>query len=224
MIVRLLDESGYVHCDLHMNNAMIKFDNDKLVMRLIDFGRVVYIDPKSIPNEIHKKLTLVTIQETRFNRMHGFIADSRTMKYIKNIIDLNGETKYINTISLLLNEYKKKKNTINSDCYRLIKKFIPKKADIVPIVEKEEPVTIKETSKPSKRHSRKVLRRNRQKTLSIIHEATIPDKPLIKEKEKVEEKEPNRLTIKEKEVIARKKTQTMLERLDQLIKRFRTVL
>lgn len=41
LIIRLYIETGYIHKDLHLNNAMVNSDADNLILRIIDYGKVV---------------------------------------------------------------------------------------------------------------------------------------------------------------------------------------
>jgi predicted unusual protein kinase regulating ubiquinone biosynthesis (AarF/ABC1/UbiB family) len=63
--LRLWYESGYVHCDLHTNNAMIRYDNGIKDIELIDFGRKegtgIPIDPNYV--EIMRKYGQLTEDE-----------------------------------------------------------------------------------------------------------------------------------------------------------------
>jgi len=137
MIIRLVNETGYIHCDLHLNNAMVKYNDDsKIVMRLIDFGRVVYIYEKKLKELIIQNLTTklwyIIYAEKNYNKSKGFGDFSRVEKYVHAIEDIDGT---LVEITNQLIDYAKFPNTINSDCYRLIQNYDPSKEDLLPFDE-----------------------------------------------------------------------------------------
>jgi len=130
MIIRLLEETGYIHCDLHLNNAMVKYDGNKIVMRLIDFGRVVNVDEKSIPLIIDDEIKFIVDNEINYNESKGFGPFSRLKQYFDMLFDTYKNDKFLDKVDNQLIIYEKGKDTINSDCYRLIKNYYPKKEDL----------------------------------------------------------------------------------------------
>jgi flagellar biosynthesis GTPase FlhF len=137
MIIRLLEETGYIHCDLHLNNAMVKYDGNKIVMRLIDFGRVVNVDEKSIPLIIDDEIKFIIDNEINYNESKGFGPFSRLKQYFDMLFATNKNDKFLDKVDNQLIIYEKGKDTINSDCYRLIKNYYPKKEDLNSIDEEK---------------------------------------------------------------------------------------
>ena len=137
MIIRLLEETGYIHCDLHLNNAMVKYDGNKIVMRLIDFGRVVNVDEKSIPLIIDDEIKFLIDNETNYNVARGYGSFSRVKQYFDILFATYKNDKFLDKVDNQLIIYEKGKDTINSDCYRLIKNYYPKKEDLNSIDEEK---------------------------------------------------------------------------------------
>jgi len=137
MIIRLLEETGYIHCDLHLNNAMVKYDGNKIVIRLIDFGRVVNVDEKSIPLIIDDEIKFIIDNETNYNVSRGYGSFSRLKQYFDMLFATYKNDKFLDKVDNQLIIYEKGKDTINSDCYRLIKNYYPKKEDLNSIDEEK---------------------------------------------------------------------------------------
>lgn len=107
LIIRLYIETGYIHKDLHLNNAMVNNDADNLILRIIDYGRVFKEEDSSsamsfsipiftqaskrkIPqtsDELLDILEQIILKSSRLNDyLYYFISDEKTrMILLENI-------------------------------------------------------------------------------------------------------------------------------------------
>jgi len=189
LVLRMYYETGYIHCDLHRNNAMIKRDNKKKTdIQLIDFGIKIgdgipkyanYDDiirgyGKMTEEDIEDDLRYIGIEEEEYSVSGGHEPYSRILNYMftynnyktkdfgklyKNLCELFHNF----SIKYLSNEELQRDMKDYADCYKTIKPVDVTINDLVTKVEATR--TGGKNTRNLRKRIRKSIKRNKNKTL-----------------------------------------------------------
>jgi hypothetical protein len=186
LVLRMYYETGYIHCDLHQNNAMIKRDNKKKTdIQLIDFGIKIgdgipkytkYDDiirgyGEMTEEDIQDDLHFIGIEEEQYSARIGREPYSRIFKYMvtynnyktrdfgklyKNLCGLFHNF----SIKYFSNEELQRDMKDYADCYKTIK---PVDVNITDLVSKvEQPSSGGKNTRNLRKRIRKSIKLNKK--------------------------------------------------------------
>jgi hypothetical protein len=151
LVLRMFDETNYIHCDLHQENILISFVHRKLSIRIIDFDKVIqpYFDfnPDPYDSELHKineKLKFIiefqeTDSETRVGKKYSlvnnyyleFLRINLSMLFEKGLekdkkkeLSIFIHQQILMSIFRIQETYARKKDVLESSCYKVTKPYV----------------------------------------------------------------------------------------------------
>jgi hypothetical protein len=155
LVLRLYYETGIIHCDLHLNNAMINSENKDV--KLIDFGRIsgrIYSNNKinysSITkHEISESMDYIINSERDYNKKHfnDYFSNIRNY-YLYCINNQDVSPSFLETLVKMFKEFSKKNKVEHITDYKPIETDYPE--TLLTTQEKEEQQDQNEEQKDQK--------------------------------------------------------------------------